>query len=146
MLSFFGFSEQFINEAKLVHLTDDIIGDSGYIDHIKPEHFNGSKALKGIDKYKRCFLSFTLKIINTHNKNESTVIYTIFQRYKHDSCVVFCLSHNSKNRYRFIEEQITNGSIVMSNKCVHDNLPVFLRTLETEAEVVVNDQYKVSLC
>lgn len=141
--------QSFIKNATHVSFTDDeIIGPTGYIDSVKPEHFcNGARAIRGVDTRGRCYLSFKLRVFDAVEQKRCTLLYTVFQRYEHDdSTVVFCLSHFSETNWRFIEEHITGGSITMpSSYNAVNELPRILRRLETEAEVILDNRFSLSL-
>lgn len=86
--------------------TKDVkIGLTHYLDLFNDEQFGKNTIIKGVDRFRREFVSFKVSLKN--DNTEKKYILTMFNRYSDDKhCNVICVSHRSKTKDRLIENYI----------------------------------------
>ena len=87
--------------------TKDVkVGSTMYLDLFNDEQFGKNTIIRGVDRYRREFVSFKVSLKNNNN-TEKKYILTMFNRYSDDKhCNVICVSHRSKTKDRLIENYI----------------------------------------
>jgi len=106
--------------------TKDVkVGSTMYLDLFDDEQFDKNTIIKGVDRYRREFVSFKVSLKNNNN-TEKKYILTMFNRYSDDKhCNVICVSHRSKTKDRLIENYIgttrLNNDVSKKLKKLFDN-------------------------
>ncbi len=94
------FGNDFLNSIPTIETSN---GSTDYLDRIKPENFYNNTVpvclVKGIDAFKRHFVSFGIEINDESGKVMEHAIYTLFRRYTDPNSIwVMCKSHYSESQ------------------------------------------------
>jgi hypothetical protein len=97
-------------------------GSTDYLDLVRPDEFvdlDGKYVciMKGIDVFKRHFVTFGIKAISVDDPgNETHYIYTLFRRYSENSSIwVLCKSHYSESSGLVVEMSLDCSPTVGKN-------------------------------
>jgi len=97
--------KELYDKIPTIEKKDVKVGSTMYLDLFNDEQFGKNTIIKGVDRYRREFVSFKVSLKN--NNTEKKYILTMFNRYSDDKHFnVICVSHRSKTKDRLIENYI----------------------------------------
>ena len=97
--------KELYSKLPVIETKDVKVGSTMYLDLFNDEQFGKNTIIKGVDRYRREFVSFKVSLKN--NNTEKKYILTMFNRYSDDKHFnVICVSHRSKTKDRLIENYI----------------------------------------
>ena len=104
---------------KITTITSMKVGDTDYLDIISSDQMVNDQGqqqniVKGIDQYRREFITMHLQLLDISDTVIDTGIYTLFRRYtdRNSSLFVFCRSHYSSSGSTAITEIIGANTAV----------------------------------
>ncbi len=97
--------KELYSKLPVIETKDVKVGSTMYLDLFNDKQFGKNTIIKGVDRYRREFVSFKVSLKN--NNTEKKYILTMFNRYSDDKHFnVICVSHRSKTKDRLIENYI----------------------------------------
>lgn len=97
--------KELYSKLPVIETKDVKVGSTMYLDLFNDKQFGKNTIIKGVDRYRREFVSFKVSLKN--NNTEKKYILTMFNRFSDDKNVnVICVSHRSKTKDRLIENYI----------------------------------------
>ena len=139
---------KFFTQERLDSMPNTAItsGATDYLDLVKPEDFvdddnNNVHMIKGIDPFRRHFVSIGIEVYDVEEKQSNYYIYTIFRRYSSStSGWVICKSHYSKTGGT--KHDTVLG--ISGSSWVSDRTRNMLQTMMCDYESGKNEHYKNS--
>jgi hypothetical protein len=104
--------KEFYNNLPTLRTEDVKVGSTMYLDQTRNEQFGENTIIKGVDRYRREFVSFRVHLKN--NEDEKKYIMTMFNRYSDNTDFnVICKSHYSMSKGHLMDGYL--GSVALNN-------------------------------